>query len=183
MAITAYKTLFSEYHSGPTSFIHMLSKPIAPTRDVAINQDDTDKLRDARHKTVKKINTMLIFYGDHNADKAMELNQLAYHSQQSVCFIDCQRLVDNYIGETEKHLSKLIAQAGSQSWILFFDKADVLFSRRSEVKDAHHEYANQEVSYVPKCLSQYPGLSILSLTEKPKLEMLQYAVDSFISFR
>ena len=126
MASTAYKTVFSEYHHGPTSFIHMLSKPIAPTRDVAIYQDDTDKLKEATVKSAKK---------------------------------------------------------STQSWILFFDKADALFSSCSEVKEEHQEYANQDVSYVVKCLSQYPGLLILSLTEKPKLEIIQYAVDSIIAFR
>lgn len=183
MAVTAYKTLFSEYHSGPTSFIHMLSKPIAPIRDVDLYQDDADKLKEAVDKSAKKINTKLIFFGVHNTDKAMQLNQLAYHTKESVCFIDCQRLVDNYKGETETYLSKLTAQAESESWILFFDKADTLFSKYSDVKNELHEYTNQEVSYVLKRLSQYPGLSILSLTEKPIVEMLQYAVNSIISFR
>ena len=183
MAVTAYKTLFSEYHSGPTSFIHMLSKPIAPIRDVDLYQDDADKLKEAVDKSAKKINTKLIFFGVHNTDKAMQLNQLAYHTNESVCFIDCQRLVDNYKGETETYLSKLTAQAESESWILFFDKADTLFSKYSDVKNELHEYTNQEVSYVLKRLSQYPGLSILSLTEKPIVEMLQYAVNSIISFR
>jgi AAA+ superfamily predicted ATPase len=183
VAVTAYKTLFSEYHSGPTSFIHMLSKPIAPIRDVDLYQDDADKLKEAVDKSAKKINTKLIFYGEHDTDQAMKLNQLAYHTKESVCFIDCQRLVDNYKGETETYLSKLTAQAGSENWILFLDKADALFSRRSEVKDKHHEYSNQKISSVLKRLSQYPGLSILSLTEKPIVEMLQYAVNSIISFR
>lgn len=183
MAVTAYKTLFSEYHSGPTSFIHILSKPIAPIFDVALYQYDTDKLKEAVDKSAKKINTKLIFYGEHDTDQAMKLNQLAYHTKQSVCFIDCQRLVDNYIGETEKYLSKLTAQAESESWILFFDKADTLFYRYSDVKNELNEYTNQEVSYVLKRLSQYPGLSILSLTKKPIVEMLQYAVNSIISFR
>ena len=54
MAVTAYKTLFSEYHSGPTSFIHMLSKPIAPIRDVDLYQDDADKLKEAVDQSAKK---------------------------------------------------------------------------------------------------------------------------------
>ena len=183
MAVTAYKILFSEYHNGPTAFIHMLSKPNAPIRDSDIYQDDTDKLKEAMNNSTKKINTTLIFYGEHNTDKAMQLNHIAYHTKQSICFIDCQILVHNYMGETEKYLSKLTAQAGSENWILYFDKADVLFSIRSEVKDKHHEYSNQKISSVLKRLSQYPGLSILSLTEKPKLEMLQYTANSVISFR
>jgi SpoVK/Ycf46/Vps4 family AAA+-type ATPase len=92
-------------------------------------------------------------------------------------------LVNKYIGETEKHISKLVAQAESENWILFFDEADALFGKRSKVNDAHDKYANQEVSYLLKLLSQYPGLSILSLKEKSKLENVQYTVDSVISFR
>jgi hypothetical protein len=183
VAITNYKSVFTEYHRGPASFINILSKPIAAMRDSAISQEDTDKLKEATDKSAKRINTKLVFYGSHNADKAKQLNQLAYHIKQSVCFIDCQRLVDKYIGETEKHLSKLVAQAESESWILFFDEADALFGKRSEVNDAHGQYANQEINYVFKRLSQHPGLSILSIKEKTKLEMIQYAVDSVISFR
>lgn len=92
-------------------------------------------------------------------------------------------MVNKYIGETEKHISKLVAQAESENWILFFDEADALFGKRSKVNDAHDKYANQEVSYLLKLLSQYPGLSILSLKEKSKLENVQYTVDSVISFR
>jgi AAA+ superfamily predicted ATPase len=183
VAVTAYKTLFSDYHSGPTSFTHILSKPIAPIFDVALYRYDADKLKEAVEKSTKKINTKLIFYGEHNTDQAMKLNQLAYHTKLSVCFIDCQKLVDNYMGETEKYLSKLTAQAESESWILFFDRADTLFLRYLDIKNELRENANQEVSYVLKRLSQYPGLSILSLTNKPIMEMLQYAVDNVISFR
>jgi SpoVK/Ycf46/Vps4 family AAA+-type ATPase len=181
VAISHYKIVFSDYHNGPTSFIHILSKPIAATRDTAINQNDTDKLKEATDNAAKKINTKLVFYGSHNTDKAMQLNQLAYNTKKAVCFIDCQRLVDKYITETEKHLSKLVAQAETENWILFFAEVDALLGRRTE--DADHEYANQEVSYIFERLSQYPGLSIFSLAEKPKLEMLRYAVDSVISFR
>jgi hypothetical protein len=183
VAITDYKTVFSEYHNGSTSFIHILSQPVATTRDAAINQDDTDKLKVASGKSAKKINTKLVFYGKHTADKAMQLNQLAYHTKQPVCFIDCQRLVDKYVEETEKHLSKLVAQAETENWILFFDEADTLFSRGSKVKDAHHKYANQEISYIFKRLSQYPGLSILSISEKPTLHIIQHTIDSVITFR
>lgn len=186
MAITHFKSLFSEYHHGPTSYIHMLSKPIAEPRDTAIHQDDIDKLKQTMTQSVKKMSSKLAFYGSHNTDKALQLNHLAYYMKQNVYFVDCKQLVDKYdkyIGETEKNLSKLIAQAGSESWILFFDEADALFGKRSTVKDAHHKYANQEVSYLFKRLSQYSGLSILSLTKKSKLENIQYVVDSVICFR
>ena len=101
MAISDYKNIFNEYHSGPTSFVHILSKPVAPTHAAAIHQEDTDKLKEATGKVAKKNNTTLVFYGRQNTAKAIQLNQLAFHAKQSVCFIDCQRMVDKYIGETD----------------------------------------------------------------------------------
>jgi hypothetical protein len=100
--ITHYKTLFSEYNRGPTSFIHMLSKLILATLDPPINQKHSDNLKGALVKLVKE----LVFYRGHNADKDMQLKHLAYHSKQPVCFIDCQQLVDKYIGEFQKTCQK-----------------------------------------------------------------------------
>lgn len=53
-----------------------------------------------------------------------------------------------YIGETEKNLARLFAQAEEKNWLLFFDEADALFGKRTSVKDAHDRYANQEVGYL-----------------------------------
>ena len=183
MAITDYKKVFSEYHRGPKPFIHLSSKPTSASRDAAIQQDDPEKLKAAIDKSAKNISTKIVFYGSHITDKAMQLNQLAKQTKRSICFIDCQQLVDNYIGETEKHLSRLIAQAESENWILFFDEADALFGKRSNVKDAHDRYANLETNDVFHRLSHTSSLAILSIAEKPKLGIIQYAVDSVISFR
>jgi hypothetical protein len=183
MAIKHFKTLFSDYNHGPVSFIHILSNPIATTRDTTIQQDDIDKLKEAISTSAKKTSTKLVFSGRHNKNKAIQLNRLAYRSKQSVCFIDCQQLVDNYIGETEKHLSKLVAQGESENYILFFDEADALFGKRSNVKETDDQFANQQVSYMLKRLTQYPGLSILSMIENSKHEKFQYTVDNVITFR
>lgn len=183
VAITQHSPLFSEYNRGPASYIHMLSKPINVIRDTAIHQDDIDKLKEAMVKSAKHTSTTLVFCGSHNTDKAAQLNQLAYHTNKAVCFVNCQQLVEEYIGETEKNLLRLVAQAEAKNWILYFDEADALFGRRINVKEAHDKYANQEISYLFKRLSAYPGLSILSLTDKSKLENVRYTVDSVITFR
>ena len=183
MAIKEFKIVFSQYHQGSSSFIHLLSSPTVITRDAAIHPDDPEKLKAATDRSAKNISTKLVFHGSHNADKALQLNQLAKHTKQHVCFIDCKGLVENYIGETEKNLSRLVAQAETENWILYFDEADALFGSRTDVKSAHDKYVNQDVSDFFKRLSQYSGLSILSMTEKPKLDIIQYAVDNVVSFR
>lgn len=183
MAITNYKPVFSEYHHGPAPFIHLLSKPVATTRDTAISQDDADKLKNARFRATKNINTKLVFCGNNNTEKALQLNQLAYVTNQTVCFLDCHRLVETYIGETEKNLSKLVAQAESRHWILFFDEADALFGKSPKVQDSRDRYANQETSYLLKRLSLFPGIAIFSLKEQSKHHAIKHRVDAVITFR
>ena len=62
--------------------------------------------------------------------------------------LDLSQVDSKYIGETEKNLSGLLRQASTKGWILFFDEANALFGKRTEVKDSHDRYANLEVSYL-----------------------------------
>lgn len=183
MAIKEFKTVFSDYNRGPSTYIHLLSNPIAATRDAAIKQDDIDKLNEAIIKSEKHRCGILIFNGSHTLDKAIQLSQLSYRSKQAVCFVECLRLVENYIGETEKNLLKLIAQAESKNWILFFDEADALFGKRTKVKESHDRYANQEVSYLFNRLSQFSGLSIFSTQENATMHRVEFSVENVITFR
>ena len=183
MAIAKYKASFSEYHQGSTRYIHILSAPISETKDPVISQDDVEKIRLARDKSSKRLPSKLVFHGSNQSDKAKELKQMAKRLKRSVCLIDCQMLQNKYIGETEKNLSKLVAQAESENWILFFDEADALFGKRSKVEPNHNKFANQQVSYLFRRLSEYKGMSILSLTDDSVLDRIKYAIDSVINFR
>ena len=46
--------------------------------------------------------------------------------------------------------------------ILFFDEADALFGKRSEVRDSHDRYANIEIAYLLQRMEQYDGVAILA---------------------
>ncbi|HTO03335.1 MAG TPA: ATP-binding protein [Opitutus sp.] len=72
---------------------------------------------------------------------------LAAQSGLEVKRIDLSTVVSRYIGETEKNLERIFAEAEGNDWLLFFDEADALFGKRTEVKDSHDRYANQDVSY------------------------------------
>ena len=67
-----------------------------------------------------------------------------------------------YIGETEKNLASLFDRAQTHDWILFFDEADALFGKRSEVRDSHDRYANIEISYLLQRMEEYEGITILA---------------------
>ena len=82
----------------------------------------------------------------------------------------CSQVVSKYIGETEKNLSRVFDAAESGGAVLFFDEADALFGKRSEVKDSHDRYANIEVSYLLQRMEAYRGLAILTTNMKQALD-------------
>jgi SpoVK/Ycf46/Vps4 family AAA+-type ATPase len=84
--------------------------------------------------------------------------------------IDLSQVVSKYIGETEKNLEKVFNKAENKDWILFFDEADALFGKRSNVQNAHDKYANQEVSYLLQRVEDFPGLIILASNYKSNID-------------
>jgi len=96
--------------------------------------------------------------------------------------IDLSSVVSKYIGETEKNLERIFGEAASSNAILFFDEADAIFGKRSEVKDAHDRYANIEVSYLLQRMERYEGITILATNLRANLDeaftrRLQFVVD------
>ena len=96
--------------------------------------------------------------------------------------IDLSAVVSKYIGETEKNLRRVFDAAEDGGAILFFDEADALFGKRSEVKDSHDRYANIEVNYLLQRMEAYRGLAILATNMKSALDTaflrrLRFVVD------
>jgi SpoVK/Ycf46/Vps4 family AAA+-type ATPase len=84
--------------------------------------------------------------------------------------IDLSAVVSKYIGETEKNLRRLFDAAEDGGAILFFDEADALFGKRSDVKDSHDRYANIEINYLLQRIEAYRGLAILATNRKSALD-------------
>ena len=84
--------------------------------------------------------------------------------------VDLSLVVSKYIGETEKNLARVFDQAEHNGWILFFDEADALFGKRSETKDAHDRYANQEISFLLQRLETFDGIAILASNFRDNLD-------------
>ena len=99
---------------------------------------------------------------------------MAKDLQRDLYRVDSSRVVSKYIGETEKNLDRLFNAAESTGAILFFDEADALFGKRSEVKDSHDRFANIEINYLLQRLETYKGVAILALSkEDPSQRVLQ----------
>jgi hypothetical protein len=103
-----------------------------------------------------------LFSGSPGTGKSMSAGVLAHEAGLDLWRIDLSSVVSKYIGETEKQLDRIFAQARDGNAILFFDEADALFGKRSEVKDAHDRYANIEVAYLLQRLEAFDGVVILA---------------------
>jgi ATP-dependent 26S proteasome regulatory subunit len=104
----------------------------------------------------------VLFCGPSGTGKTMAAGIIARALSLDLYKIDLSSVVSKYIGETEKQLNQIFLEAGSSNSILFFDEADALFGKRSEVKDAHDRYANVEVAYLLQKMEEYEGIVILA---------------------
>jgi ATP-dependent 26S proteasome regulatory subunit len=111
-----------------------------------------------------------LFAGPSGTGKTMGAEILANHLDLDLYRIDLAGIVSKYIGETEKNLKKVFDAAEQSGAILFFDEADALFGKRTEVKDSHDRYANIEVNYLLQRMEDYRGLAILATNRKSDLD-------------
>jgi hypothetical protein len=112
----------------------------------------------------------VLFYGPSGTGKTLTAALLGKQFDKEVYRIDLSQIVSKYIGETEKNLESVFRKAESRNWILFFDEADALFGKRTNVQSAHDKYANQEVSYLLQRVEDYMGLMILASNFKTNLD-------------
>jgi hypothetical protein len=157
----------------------------AAVQALALDASAADAMRqlksalDAADKTM----TLSALFAGGSANVMLRAAQLlASESGRALHRIDLASVADTYIGETEKNLRRLFDEAARAGAILFFDEADALFGKRSEVRDSHDRYANLEVSYLLQRLEAYPGLVIISTARKTALDAafvrrLRFVVD------
>jgi AAA+ superfamily predicted ATPase len=111
-----------------------------------------------------------LFCGPSGTGKTMAAEIIAGELGLDLFKIDLSQIVSKYIGETEKNLDRIFRAAENANAILFFDEADALFGKRSEVKDAHDRYANIEVGYLLQKMDEYEGIAILATNLRENMD-------------
>jgi SpoVK/Ycf46/Vps4 family AAA+-type ATPase len=113
-----------------------------------------------------------LFEGPSGTGKTMAAQIMAGQLELDLFKIDLSAVVSKYIGETEKNLGRVFTEAQSANAILFFDEADALFAKRSELAkgDAHDRYANMETAYLLQRIEDYSGVVILATNFKQNLD-------------
>jgi len=112
----------------------------------------------------------LLFCGPPGTGKTMAAEALATELELPMFRVDLSQVVNKYIGETEKNLRRIFDAAEAADCLLFFDEADALFGKRTEVKDAHDRYANIEVSYLLERMERFKGLAVLATNRRKDLD-------------
>ena len=172
-----------------TARLSSLAQKIEPRygwQDIVLPIDQLGQLREicvqARHRDVvygdwgferrlslgRGLN--VLFSGPAGTGKTMAAEVIATELGLDLYKIDLSQVVSKYIGETEKNLHQVFQEAKSSYAILFFDEADALFGKRSEVKDAHDRYSNIEIGYLLQKMEEYDGIAILATNLRQNID-------------
>lgn len=175
-------------HSGPP--VSSLARRLEPRHqwsDLVLPAAQLDQLRaicsQAKHSSVvygawcferklslgKGLNAL--FCGPPGTGKTMAAEVIASELGVDLLKIDLSQIASKYIGETEKNLRQLFDEAASANAILFFDEADALLGKRSDVKDAHDRYANTQTAYLLQKMEEYPGITILASNLRQNMDL------------
>ena len=161
-------------------------EPLYQWDDLVLEPDTLDQLRELSGWVVQRGRVLdgwgfagklsqgrginALFAGPSGTGKTMAAEVIARQLRLDLYRIDLARLVSKYIGETEKNLDQVFTAAHDANAILFFDEADALFGKRSEVRDSHDRYANLEISYLLQKMEQHDGLAILATNLRGNLD-------------
>ncbi|AFY57573.1 AAA+ family ATPase [Rivularia sp. PCC 7116] len=149
--------------SEETNLLHQIADQVKQRRQVYENWGFQRRMN-------RGMGISALFAGESGTGKTMAAEVVANSLQLNLYRIDLSAVVSKYIGETEKNLRKLFDAAEDGGAILFFDEADALFGKRSEVKDSHDRYANIEINYLLQRIESYRGLAILATNMKSSLD-------------
>ena len=181
--------LYAAARAQSTPILNTLARKISPRfgwDDIVLIEDSLTVLHEIsntiknRHivygqwgfarKLATGLGLNILFAGESGTGKTMAADIMAGELGLDLYKIDLSGIVSKYIGETEKNLERIFGEAKTSNAILFFDEADAIFGKRSEVRDSHDRYANIEVSYLLQKMEVYDGVVILATNLRSNMD-------------
>jgi SpoVK/Ycf46/Vps4 family AAA+-type ATPase len=129
-----------------------------------------DHVRAARAKPAQPGSGVALFHGPSGSGKAKAALAIARELDTQILRIDLSAVVSKYIGETEKHIDAVFADAERSGAVLLLDEADALFGKRTEVRDSHDRHANSEVAYLLQRIEAFEGIAILTTNLRANID-------------
>lgn len=179
--LVTQQDIYAGAHSQSIHQLHTLAEVVPPVHtwhDLVLPADTINQLHEflarARHlhlvyqqwgfnqKLATNRGLSALFTGPSGTGKTMSASIIARELGLELYRIDLSAVVSKYVGETEKNLSRVFDEAWRSNAIIFFDEADALFGKRSEVRDSHDRYANIEVNYLLQRMDSFDGVVILA---------------------
>ncbi len=181
--------LYAACHAQSREILNTMAHKIQPKydwADIIFPEDQTEQLREICNY-VKHYSTVygdwgferklslgkglnILFTGPSGTGKTMSAEIIAHELGLEMYKIDLSEIVSKYIGETEKNLDHIFQEGETSNAILFFDEADALFGKRSEVRDSHDRYANIEIAYLLQKMDEYDGIVILATNLRKNID-------------
>lgn len=150
----------------PLSILAQKTEPQAVNGPPVLTESQTLVLKEIVERARGEGATTIVLFNGNGTGKVETAARAATALQRDLYRVNLGKVVSEYIGETEKNLDRLLGAGERVNAVLFFDEADPLFGKRSEVKDSHDRYANIEVSYLLQRLETYLGLAILATNDE-----------------
>lgn len=166
--IAPYTLTFINEGGGWKAVAFHTSRPPDPAPTPQISKPQEAAMRQIISSSGQAQPVNVVFSGN-EPEMRSAAEQLAKETGRKLYRVDLNEVVSKYIGETEKNLNRIFANAKANEVVLFFDEADALFGKRSHVSSAHDRYANVEVSYLLQRMETFRGISILALNSDDEL--------------
>ncbi len=188
-ALVTRQDLYTACHKQSREILSTMARKIQPKYswdDIILPADQTEQLHEVC-SYVKHYHTVygrwgferklslgkgqnVLFAGPSGTGKTMAAEIIAHELGLELYKIDLSSVVSKYIGETEKNLDRIFQEGETSNAILFFDEADALFGKRSEVRDSHDRYANIEIAYLLQKMDEYAGVVILATNLRKNMD-------------
>ena len=112
----------------------------------------------------------VLLFGAPGTGKSMCAQVIAHELNLELYRVDLSKVIDKYVGETEKSISMIFREAKKCNVVLFFDECDTLFAKRSDDGGSNQSSNNNKTALLLQEVEAYDGVSVLATNYKHNID-------------